>query len=292
MPVVHSQHNCDPGSSVCVAHPSVGSSNRELQECDSLRAPDALQDSLHFPADATVPNVVPALEGCSDAGLPDQDVCEPCDDKSLQLPVLVDVTSNGHATSDDVGFASRPPLPAFCTFIHKDLTRDDYELALDGLGDCSLPQLSSDRLLYISGHTPAEVRVWSSATPLTCRHSAFLTAAPALQCPNDQPTSKAQAIRLAGTPHLPPPRAARTGFSRPLELAGHTETIDLTVSDPEQPFTSFDERLGVRILAGDPDWPIRHFASHAILTAGLQGPLATRLSLTLGPDCINTGPGF
>ena len=281
-PLLHSQHNCDAGSPGCVARPSVGSSNHELQECGSLRAPDALQDRLHFPADATVPNMAPALEGCSNVGLPDQDVFEPCDDKSLHMPVPVDVTSNGHATCNDDGFASRPPLPAFCTFIHKNLIRDDYELVLDGLRDCSLPQLSSDRLLYISGHTPAEARVWSSATPLTCCHSAFLTAAPALQCPKDQPTSKAQAIRLAGTPHLPPSRAARTGFSRPLELAGHTEAIDLTVSDPEadacQPFTSFDERLGVRILAGDPNWPIRHFASHAILTAGLPGqPIARPL---------------
>ena len=97
----------------------------------------------------------------------------------------------------------------------------------------------------------------------------------------DQYYHRMQAIRVAA-PYTPPSHPARTGFSRPLELAGHAPEVDVNIVHPDPihcvPFTSFDERNGPRVLAGGEDWGVQQFASFAITTAGLPGqPLARPL---------------
>ena len=99
-------------------------------------------------------------------------------------------------------------------------------------------------------------------------------------CAPDQPSARdqyyhrMQAIRVAA-PYTPPSHPARTGFSRPLELAGHAPEVDVNIVLPDPihcvPFTSFDERNGPRVLAGGEDWGVQQFASFAITTAGLPG---------------------
>ena len=107
------------------------------------------------------------------------------------------------------------------------------------------------------------------------------TPAPPVQLTRDAYISRMRAVRIGAVPFQPPAATGRTGFSRPLELAGHTLAVDTSIEPPDlgscTPFTSFDERNGARVLAGDVTWHVQQFISMAITTAHLLGQPVARV---------------
>ena len=91
-----------------------------------------------------------------------------------------------------------------------------------------------------------------------------------------------------GTPYVPPHAMGRTGYSRPLELAGHTPAVDTAFEvfgqDFPLPYTSFDERLGERVLSGNVQWQSQHFVNHALTTANLPG---TPIGRVMGYEIVS-----
>ena len=121
---------------------------------------------------------------------------------------------------------------------------------------------------------------WEFTTPICCCHSSLLAALPE-QFARGFYYARTQAIRTGATPYVPPSARGRTGFSRPLEAAGHTLAVDTSVVAPDTqpclPFTSFDERNGVRVLTGGADWGVQQFISLALNTAQLPGHPVARI---------------
>ena len=130
-----------------------------------------------------------------------------------------------------------------------------------------LPVTDSD----VGGHVGFRPHIQQSSVRMSSGPD-FLTAV------RRKPQSKQAAFRLGHEPYCPP-STRNPGLHRPLSVAGHFRTAEPQVDDvsgtPLNPFSSFDEVNGARVLNGEPDWSSDRYIAEALHTARLPGtPLA------------------
>ena len=83
----------------------------------------------------------------------------------------------------------------------------------------------------------------------------------------------AQLVCTVDRPTLAPPDTASSSIPEAVPAEDHP----LFTGDPSKPFSSFDEILGTRVLAGEAAWPGFRYMQHAVETAALPGTPTPRI---------------